>query len=141
MEIVTQSEDETINAGFEFAKNLTPGDVVGLSGDLGAGKTRFIKGICSYFQVKEPVNSPTFIIVNEYKGQFNNETMKIFHFDLYRLNNPDELINLGLDNYFTNESICLIEWIENGSDIINPNHLVELGFGNADNERIINLNE
>lgn len=139
MEIITQSEDETINAGFEFAKNLTPGDVVGLSGDLGSGKTRFIKGICNYFKIKEPVNSPTYIIVNEYKGQFNNESVKVFHFDLYRLNNPDELINLGLDNYFTNNSICLIEWIENASDILNPNYLIEFDFGTADNERIINF--
>lgn len=141
MEIITQSEDETINAGFEFAKNLTPGDVVGLSGDLGSGKTRFIKGICNYFKVEEPVNSPTYIIVNEYKGQFSDQPMKIFHFDLYRLNNPDELISLGLDNYFTNDSICLLEWIENGSDVINPNYLIEFGFGDNDNERIINLHD
>jgi tRNA threonylcarbamoyladenosine biosynthesis protein TsaE len=141
MEIITQSEDETINAGFEFAKNLTPGDVVGLSGDLGSGKTRFIKGICNYFQVKEPVNSPTFIIVNEYKGFFNNEPLKLFHFDLYRLNNPDELTNLGLDNYFLNDTICLLEWIENASDIINPNFLVEFDFGSSENERIINFEE
>ena len=107
IEIRTNSEEETYLFAKQFAESLKDGDIVCLNGDLGAGKTVFVRGISSYFGI-EDISSPTFTIVNEYKG-----TKDINHFDVYRLSNEDEFYDCGLDEYF-GEGICIIEW----SDII-----------------------
>ena len=101
------TEEDTLNAGFEFAKTLKPGDIVTLDGDLGAGKTVFIKGICKFFNVTDYVVSPTYTIVNEYKGD-----MDIYHFDIYRIEEEEELYNIGFYEYLDNEGIKIIEWAE-----------------------------
>jgi len=111
--IVSKSPKETIKIGKRFAKRLKPGSVLGLKGDLGTGKTQFVKGICEYFNVKDVVNSPTFIIVNEYNGTFENgAALKIYHFDLYRLKSAAELEIIGFNEYINPESIVIIEWPE-----------------------------
>ncbi len=101
------TEEDTLNAGFEFAKTLKPGDIVTLDGDLGAGKTVFTKGICKFFNVTDYVVSPTYTIVNEYKGD-----MDIYHFDIYRIEEEEELYNIGFYEYLDNEGIKIIEWAE-----------------------------
>ena len=101
------TEEDTLNAGLEFAKTLKPGDIVTLDGDLGAGKTVFTKGICKFFNVTDYVVSPTYTIVNEYKGD-----MDIYHFDIYRIEEEEELYNIGFYEYLDNEGIKIIEWAE-----------------------------
>ena len=107
-EHVSHSPEETVLMGREFAERLSPGDIVGFYGDLGTGKTQFVKGICEYFCVKDKVSSPTFIIVNEYIGK----NIKINHFDLYRVKNISEFKEIGIEHYITAGSICLIEWAD-----------------------------
>ncbi|MDQ1266456.1 MAG: tRNA threonylcarbamoyladenosine biosynthesis protein TsaE, partial [Bacteroidota bacterium] len=106
----SEKEAETISAGETYAPELKPGDVLGLDGELGSGKTRFVKGICRYFNVSDRVNSPTFILVNEYSGEDpgNGRQIKIYHFDLYRITNLNELEIIGFDEYIRKDSIVII---------------------------------
>ncbi len=115
MEVVTlpsASEAETIDHGEYFAAMLVRGDVVALDGDLGAGKTEFVKGICRYFNVEDLVTSPTFSIINLYDGTTTDgDPMKIYHVDLYRIDSEAELANVGFDDMvFAHDAIKLIEW-------------------------------
>ncbi len=110
---VSKSEGETVHFGHEFAKRLRPGSLVALYGDLGAGKTQFVKGICDAFKVNEVVNSPTFTIVNEYHG-----TMPVFHIDLYRIKDIEEILGIGFDEYSEAGGVCLVEWAEKLDGII-----------------------
>lgn len=119
MEIfISKSEAETINLGKEFANRLERGSLIALYGDLGAGKTRFVKGVCEGCSVKEVVNSPTFTLVNEYHGTLpssgTNSTadVAVFHIDLYRMKNVDEILGIGFDEYLESGGICLVEWAE-----------------------------
>lgn len=115
--IITKNETETINLGVEIASSLKCGDVIALYGDLGSGKTRLVKGICMGLDVKQMVNSPTFIIVNEYSSQkFHN----IYHFDLYRMKTEDEVLAMGFKEYLNHESIVLIEWPEHIERLLPP---------------------
>jgi len=116
-EWVTQSAEETEALGQALAGQLHAGDVVGLYGDLGAGKTCFVRGVASAFQVRGPVTSPTFTLVNEYSGR-----IPLFHFDLYRLNHALELEDLGVDDYLYAEGISLLEWAEKGERLLPRTH-------------------
>lgn len=107
--VITKSPEETINFGKDLAKKLKDGDIVALYGDLGSGKTQIVKGICYGLGVKETVNSPTFIIVNEYASASD---IDIYHLDLYRMNSEEDVINIGFDDYMKNRGILLIEWPE-----------------------------
>jgi tRNA threonylcarbamoyladenosine biosynthesis protein TsaE len=140
--VVTNSPEETEMLGEQFAAKIKSGDIIGLKGDLGSGKTQFVKGICRFFNVTGEVNSPTFILVNEYIGSSGSEKLSIHHFDLYRLKKSTELDSLGLDNYFNNESICLVEWSELLEDYLNNDlRTVSFEHGQKDTERIIILPE
>lgn len=101
------SENDTINFAKEFAGKLNVGDVVILSGELGAGKTKFVQGVLSNFGLEKEISSPTFTIVNEY---INNK-IQIFHFDLYRLADIDEFYAIGGEEYLE-KGICIFEWGE-----------------------------
>lgn len=124
--ITTFSEEETINAGFQFGKLLIPGDIVALTGDLGAGKTEFVKGICKSFYVNQLVTSPTFTIINQYDGHYQDEIISLFHLDLYRIRNENELDQVGFDECLADsETIKLIEWSEKaGSRLNKPDYKV-----------------
>ena len=111
MEIITNNERETEQAGEDLAKKLAPGSVVALYGDLGAGKTAFVRGMASGLSLDCRVVSPTFTIVNEYIG-----ANQLFHFDMYRLASGDELFDIGWDDYLTRGGICAVEWSENVED-------------------------
>ena len=99
--------------GFTLSKQLKPGSVVAFFGVLGAGKTCFIKGICEGLGRKKMASSPSFIMVNQYPGEF-----PVYHMDLYRLKDLQELINLGYEEYFYGEGICLIEWAEKAGKLL-----------------------
>ena len=102
------SESDTRQFGECLASALTAGDVVALSGDLGAGKTRLVKGIASGLDVADDeVNSPTFTLIQEYSGR-----VTIRHCDTYRLRDPDEFLDLGLDELFSSDGIALVEWAD-----------------------------
>ena len=104
--MISNSIQETIGYGREFAQTLSPGDIVCLEGDLGAGKTHFVKGIASYFGVKEStVSSPTFTLINEYAG-----SIPVYHFDCYRLKSEQEALEIGAEEYFYGEGISIVEW-------------------------------
>jgi ATPase, YjeE family len=111
MEIITNNERETEQAGEDLAKKLAPGSVVALYGDLGAGKTAFVRGMARGLSLDCRVVSPTFTIVNEYIG-----ANQLFHFDMYRLASGDELFDIGWDDYLTRGGICAVEWSENVED-------------------------
>lgn len=103
----TFSPEETFSFAEEFAGSLSAGDVICMYGDLGAGKTLFAQGIAKGLGVAENVNSPTFTIVNEYDGN-----LPFYHFDVYRIADPDEMYEIGFDEYLFGEGVCLIEWAE-----------------------------
>lgn len=135
---ISNSERETVAFGEEFARTkLKAGDVVALIGELGSGKTRFIKGICSGLGVTEHVSSPSFTIVNEYAS----DRCKIFHFDFYRITSISELKEIGFDDYIYNDGICVIEWADRVMDLLPPNRydvLFTLGESETVREIVIN---
>jgi len=102
----TGSADETERFGVDFAKTLPPVCVVALHGELGAGKTVFVKGLAKGLGIDSPVVSPTFTIVNEYEG-----APPLYHFDLYRLSRAEELLDIGFEEYASG-GVCVIEWPE-----------------------------
>ncbi len=110
MEKISCSQKETEKIAFEYAKTLNKGDVVLLSGDMGAGKTHFVKGVAEYFGL-DGVTSPTYAYLNVY-GDF------IYHYDCYRLSDGEDAERLGLTDYFNGDNICLIEWAENIEDVL-----------------------
>lgn len=114
-ELISNSAEETLTFGKEIGSMLKDRDIVALFGELGSGKTQLIKGICSALGVKDVVNSPTFIIVNEY---VSSDNINIYHFDLYRLKSADEVIDLGFDDYLNYRGIILIEWPELIEDLL-----------------------
>ena len=113
LEWVSHDWQETFRLGEKLARFLQSGDVVGLSGELGTGKTVMMKGICSGLKVKEIVTSPSFTLIQEYSGR-----IPVFHFDFYRLESIYEIEELDLDYYFQAEGICLIEWAEKGKPLL-----------------------
>ena len=112
--MLSSSIRETINFGKELAKKLQVGDVICLTGDLGAGKTHFVKGVASYFDIKEEdVNSPTFTLINEYQGR-----IPIYHFDCYRLESEQEALEIGTEEYFYGDGISIVEWPQKIGNLI-----------------------
>lgn len=105
--VITRSAEGTVQLGEEIGLSLKPNDVIALVGSLGAGKTTLVQGIAQGLGVKDYVTSPTFIIINEYKGR-----LPFFHVDLYRLNDLSEIEDLGIEEYFTRGGVCVIEWGE-----------------------------
>lgn len=108
MIVETFSADETYEYGRKMGCEARPGDVYCLTGDLGVGKTVFTQGFASGLGVEEPVSSPTFTIVQEYKG----EKMPFYHFDVYRIGDAEEMDEIGFDDYIYGGGVCLIEWAD-----------------------------
>ncbi|HIY96237.1 MAG TPA: tRNA (adenosine(37)-N6)-threonylcarbamoyltransferase complex ATPase subunit type 1 TsaE [Candidatus Borkfalkia excrementigallinarum] len=108
--MVTASEEETIRFAKEYAKTLRAGDVVLLHGELGAGKTAFVKGIAQGLGIEEEITSPTYAYMNDYGG--------LYHYDCYRLKSGAQAEALGLTDYFYADGICVIEWSENIADVL-----------------------
>lgn len=108
MIIETNSPQETKELGKKMAERAKPGDVFTLVGDLGVGKTVFTQGIAEGLGIDEPVNSPTFTIVQEYESG----RMPFYHFDVYRIGDPEEMDEIGFDDYIYGDGLCLIEWAD-----------------------------
>lgn len=106
--IETGSEKETFDLGYSIGKEAKPGKVYALLGDLGVGKTVFTKGVAAGLSIKEQVNSPTFTIVQVYEsGRF-----PFYHFDVYRIGDLEEMDEIGYEDYFFGEGLCLVEWAD-----------------------------
>ncbi|MGI5840101.1 MAG: tRNA (adenosine(37)-N6)-threonylcarbamoyltransferase complex ATPase subunit type 1 TsaE [bacterium] len=123
--VETYDAAETRNIGRSLAAYLEPGSVVCLAGELGAGKTVFAQGVAAGLGVEEPVNSPTFTLVNEYQGR-----LPFYHLDLYRLESPESLYDLGYEEYFDSDGIVLIEWAERAAGFL-PRELLRVEIERA----------
>lgn len=125
--VITENEHETEKLGAEFARTLPGGTVVAMYGDLGAGKTAFVRGMAKGMGLDCRVSSPTFTIVNEYLGE-----RELIHFDMYRLSSADELFDIGWEDYLRRGAVCAVEWSENVQDAF---------FGDEINVKIEKLGE
>ena len=114
MVIETTSAKETFEAGYRLAQSVHPGQIYCLNGDLGVGKTVFTQGFAKGLGIEEPINSPTFTIVQEYE----TGRIPLYHFDVYRLADPEELEEIGYEEYFFGEGVCLIEWPSRIAELI-----------------------
>lgn len=135
-QFIVNSPEETISFAKNFAKNLKIGDVIVLTGDLGAGKTKFTEGILTYFGLENEISSPTFTIVNEYY----TPSSPIYHFDVYRLEDEDEFYAIGGEEYFS-KGICIIEWGEQIKNVL-PKHYIQINIKKEiekENTRIIEV--
>lgn len=137
IKIKSKSQEETKKIAKIFAKFLSKGDVVVLTGELGSGKTKFVEGFLEFFGLQDEISSPTFNIVNEYIGSQVN----IYHFDVYRLEDSDEFYAIGGEEYFE-KGICLIEWGEIISDVLPKDciHIIINKDSNNENLRIFEFN-
>ncbi len=116
MKRITHSPAETEALGEALAQILRPGDVVALTGDLAAGKTRFVAGLARGLGLTDSVTSPTFAIAHEYR----EGPVPLFHFDMYRLSSSEELYDIGWEDYLAQGGICAVEWSENVADAMPP---------------------
>ena len=116
--ISTKNPEETKKLGKEVGKLARPGDLLAFYGELGAGKTCFIQGISRELEVQDYVTSPSFTIINEYHGK-----IPIYHFDLFRLNNAEEILELGYEEYFYGEGLTVIEWAEKIEQLLPKEYL------------------
>lgn len=112
MGYLTNSPEETEALGEQLASRLKPGSIVAYTGDLGAGKTAFTRGLAKGLGITEPVTSPTYTIVNEYLSG----RMPLFHFDMYRLGSSEELFDIGWEDYLARGGVCAVEWSEHVAD-------------------------
>lgn len=140
----TYSENDTENLAYEFAKKLKNNSVIVLSGNLGTGKTRFMKGIARYFGIENDVSSPTFTIVNEYTPTKHKDTTdKIFHFDTYRIKDSMDF-ETSVGTHYFDEGLCILEWGEIIQDILPENTIyITIKMENDNNpcERTIYITE
>jgi len=114
MEFETFSAEETFKLGEMTGGKLKPGTVVCLDGDLGVGKTVFVKGVAKGLGIKEPVVSPTFTILQEYR----EGRIPLYHFDVYRIEDPEEMYEIGFDDYLYGDGVCLIEWAKRVTELL-----------------------
>lgn len=130
MTVTTRSESETAQVGRDLAETLRAGDVVRLYGDLGAGKTAFVKGLAEGLGVAaDEVSSPTFTLVQEYRGG----RLPLFHVDLYRLDDPREIVDLGLDEIAL-DGILAVEWAEKLDARLTPSRDVEVRIAHGEGD-------
>ena len=114
MKIISKSVEQTLSIGKDFAKTLQGGDIVLLDGDLGAGKTHFTKGVALGLNVDGIVTSPTFTLHNIYQG----EKLILNHFDFYRIERVEEAFDMGYEEYFYSDALCLVEWPEKIEELL-----------------------
>lgn len=128
-----KNEADTAEFGKELADELKAGDVLGLIGDLGTGKTTLTKYIAEGLGITETITSPTFTIVNEYYSG----RLPLFHFDAYRLESEGDAFEIGMEEYFDREGVCVIEWADMIAEILPEDaKLIIMEYGKAEGERI-----
>ncbi len=134
--VILHDLKETERFGSALAERLAAGDVVALTGDLGAGKTTLAKAVARGLGVTETLTSPTFTIVQEYE----TGRLPLYHFDVYRVHDEDELFEIGFDDYLHAGGVCLIEWADLISDLLPERTIrIALSYGGSENERICEI--
>ena len=136
-EYITNNPLETERLGFLLGRSLKPGTVIAYTGDLGAGKTAFTRGLAQGLEIPERITSPTFTIVNEYEGG----RLPLFHFDMYRLESSDELFDIGWEDYLDRGGVCAVEWSEQVAEAM-PSDTIYVTIARcpeADNWRTITI--
>ncbi len=138
VEIISNSVDETVNYGIRLSSQLGGGELIGLSGELGSGKTAFVKGIASGFGYRGYVKSPTFTVVNQY----NTEKITLLHIDVYRLSSFEELLLIGFETFIRDDTIILIEWFDKFFELSQYKHIdIHLEYlGESGRKIIFNTN-
>lgn len=138
MVVISNSEKETIELGVKIAKVLRPGDLVALSGDLGAGKTTLVKGIAKGLGVKDYryVNSPSFVLLKEYKSK-----IPLYHFDVYRLDNLKDIEDIGYEEYLGRKGVVVVEWAKKMSRILPKRYLDIVLKIKGPEERVIKISK
>lgn len=135
MTFLTKSSEETIELGRKIGKLLKPGDIIAMSGTLAAGKTTITKGIAESLGVKDNITSPTFCLISEYEG----EKMPLYHMDVYRLDDEDDFLNLGVEEMLYGNGVCIIEWSEKVKKVL-PKKTIYMNITpNSDSSRSINI--
>ena len=131
--IKIKNEKETENFGRRLGESLSAGEVVAMVGDLGTGKTTLTGYIARGLGIKETVSSPTFTIIKEY----NSGRLPLYHFDVYRIGDPEELFNIGADEYFDGDGVCVVEWADLVSEELPENSkYIFIEYGDKEGERI-----
>lgn len=135
MQIKINGLEETKEFGIKLGKLLNGGDILCLNGDLGAGKTTLTKSIGIGLGVTDYITSPTFALINEYEGR-----VPVYHFDVYRLENVEDLYDLGFDDYFYGKGISIIEWADKIEKLLPEERIVlDIEKGEDENSRVINI--
>jgi tRNA threonylcarbamoyladenosine biosynthesis protein TsaE len=137
IQIRTSSVEQTFNVGKYLGQVLKRGDIICLIGGLGVGKTAFTGGIADALGIKGYITSPTFTIVNEYKG-----SIPLYHFDVYRIADPEEMFEIGFDEYIDGSGIVVIEWADLIKEVLPAEHIlvkIEKDMENGENKRIITI--
>ena len=131
--IVIKNEEETKKFGKQLCEKLTAGSIVALTGDLGTGKTTLTKAIAAGLGVTDVITSPTFNIVKQY----DSGRLPLYHFDVYRIGDVDEMYEIGYEEYFFGEGVCVIEWADLIDEIIPDDAMrIEIEYGEKEGERI-----
>lgn len=134
-EIITNSPEETITLGEKIGQKLKGGEIIAYTGDLGSGKTTITRGICIGMGLGDDVTSPTFALVNEYRG----EKISLIHFDMYRINSAEDLETTGFFDYMDDDTVLCVEWSENISSEL-PENCIFINFERiSDNVRKITV--
>jgi tRNA threonylcarbamoyladenosine biosynthesis protein TsaE len=135
MKLISHSAEQTAAIAGALAGVLVAGDVIALSGDLGAGKTTFVRSAAQALGVTEPVTSPTFTIVHEYDG-----ALPVVHVDAYRLDSAAEFVSVGSDEFLTDDTIAFIEWAQHVEGALPSDRIeVSLTWGDGPDDRIVEL--
>ncbi|HEV2906107.1 MAG TPA: tRNA (adenosine(37)-N6)-threonylcarbamoyltransferase complex ATPase subunit type 1 TsaE [Actinomycetota bacterium] len=133
LDLVTRAPEETRELGAALADLLVPGDVISLTGDLGAGKTCLVQGAARSLGVQEPVGSPTFVLVREYRGE-----IPVYHLDVYRLDRLQEVLDLGFEDLLDPGGVIFIEWGDAIDPLLPDSYLeVELSISGDDEMRLL----
>lgn len=131
--VIIKNESETAAFGIDLGKRACPGTVFALTGDLGAGKTTLTKAIAQGLGISDMITSPTFNIVKEYDGG----RLPLYHFDVYRIGDADEMYELGYEEYFYGNGVCVVEWADLIEDLLPENAVrIQLEYGGEEGERI-----
>lgn len=130
------NERETMRFGEALSKDVEPGTVIALTGELGTGKTTLTKAIAKGLGIRETVTSPTFNIIKEYRSG----RLPLFHFDVYRIGDIDEMYELGFEEYFYGDGVCVVEWADLIEELLPEDALrIHMEYGHAEDERIYEI--
>lgn len=135
--IVMNNEEDTRAYGRKLAESAEPGTVIALIGDLGTGKTALTKAIAEGLGIEEMITSPTFTIVQEYRGG----RLPLYHFDVYRIGEPEEMYEIGYEEYFFGNGVCVVEWADLIEELLPADCLkIYIEYGEREGERIYRIN-